>query len=237
MNNYVREYTFIIPPPSFTGNSYYTNARIAAQDIMVKIIALHAELAQQRKIAANDLAVEWYEIQLDPGTTEYRVAVFSTAKAVTPEIVEAIRDLASKSGFTVLVRTTDMQDVFCSGRPELAMYFMNTYMSTGNSTLTSADVGAKNAYDKQNCRTLVANPVVNDREVDLSAPETKTVVLRDLGIRNKLYQLKSATISGDTVVCKLEGPQGEITHTVPVTREVWSRWPMIFKEAINEETI
>lgn len=235
MNNYVREYTFIIPPPSFTGNSYYTNARIAAQDIMVKIIALHAELVQQGKITATDLAMEWYEIQLDAGTTEYRVSIFSTARAVTPEIVEAIRDRAA--GFTVLIRTADMQDLFCSGRPELIAYFMKTYMATGNNNFTSADVGAKNAYDKQNCRTLVANPVVNDREVDLSAPETKTVVLRDLGIRNKLYQLKSATISGDTVVCKLEGPQGEITHTVPVTREVWSRWPTIFKEAINEETI
>lgn len=235
MSNYTREYTFIIPPSTFSGNHYYTSARAAAQGLMKGILAVESKLVQQGKISPADLALEWYEISLEVGRPEYRVAIFSTARAVTPEIVKTIHDLATNSGFTTLIRTADMQDLFCSGKPEFAAYFMNTYMFDGINT-TSADVGAKDAYDKQNCKPLVTNAVV-DQEVDLSLPETKTTVLRDLGIRNKLYQLKSVTISGDTVVCKLSGPQGEITHTVPVKRDVWSKWPIAIKEAIDEETV
>lgn len=236
MSNYVREYTFIIPPPTFPGNSYYTNARDETRKVITDIVALNDQLVRQKKILTGDLGIDWYEIPLDTGETEYRVSLFSTARAVTPEILKDIHHLGVDLEFPVLIRTTDVQDLFCSGRPELATYFMNTYMAVGNSSFTSADVGAKNAYAKQNCKPLIADSAV-EREIDLSMPETKTVVLRDLGIRNQLYQLKSATISNDTVTCILTGPRGEITHTVPVNREVWSKWPVVVKEAIDEETI
>lgn len=223
MNNYTREYTFIVPPAS-TVNYSYTTALNATRDLISSIADLIKQLELQRKINSADLVTDWCEVVLDNLTSEYRVSLFSTARAVKPEIIKAIHDLAIECGFTVLIRTVDMQDVFSSGKPEFIAYFASIYMSTGTN-FTAAHVGAKVAYARQNCRPLVANEVV-DREVDLSAPETKTTVLRDLGIRNKLYQLKSVTISGGTVSCKLSGPRGEIIHTVPVDREVWSKWPI-----------
>lgn len=236
MNNnykYVREYTFIIPPSTLVKNPSYTNSRQETQDLVTAILALHARFVQQEKInvGPTDFGIDWNEI---PGTSEFRVSIFTTINAVTTEIVEAIRDLAAKVGFTTLIRTAEMQDVFCSGKTEVVKYFIDTYMPN----TTSSEVGAKNAYAKQNCKPLVTN-VPTEWEIDLSLPETKTTVLRDLGIRNTLYKLKSAVVASadNTVTCKLEGPRGEITHKVPVDREVWVRWPLALEEAINEEIL
>lgn len=237
MNNYIREYTFIIPPSTLVKNPSYTSSRQEAQDLVTAILALHARFVQQGKISPTDLGIDWNEV---PGTSEYRVSLFTTVNAVTPEITEAIHALAVKHEFTTLIRTAEIQDVFYAGKLELALYFMNTYTSTGNNKLTfaEAEVGAKNAYAKQNCKPLTTN-VPTEREVDLSLPETKTTVLRDLGIRNTLYKLKSVvvTLADNTVTCKLEGPRGEITHKVPVDREVWVKWPLGLKEAINAEIL
>lgn len=237
MSNYTREYTFIIPPSQGKASS---SLRDDVRDCMTAVIDLISRLRQQDKIQGADLGVEWVEIPSSSESSEYRVSIFSSANAVTPEIVEAIRDLAAKLGFTVLLRTAEIQDVFYSGTPEAVQYFIDTYMSvTINSTkITSAPVGAKNAYAKQNCRPLAAS-APTEREIDVSAPETKTAILRELGIRNTLYRLKSAvvTVADNTVTCTLEGPRGETTYTMSVDRGVWTKWPTTLEEAINEETI
>ena len=146
MSNYVREYTFIIPPPTFPGNSYYTNARDETRKVITDIVALNDQLVRQKKILTGDLGIDWYEIPLDTRETEYRVSLFSTARAVTPEILKDIHHLGVDLEFPVLIRTTDVQDLFCSGRPELATYFMNSLIVAVITTIGQVLISALAGY-------------------------------------------------------------------------------------------